>query len=151
MSGPRTKRQEAPQCLLCKARIEESTASGLWLHAEPSVCEAKITDRYGVSLDERYELIDGEIFEKDLASEAPSFALSLDNATKAEEASAPEDRADFKIHLPVISGGFASTNSGLNFSLSIPNFTNHEEAIGRLFKKYDVEKLGGASGDHGWS
>lgn len=132
-------------CILCKSLIEESTAPGLWIHGISIICAVKITDKFGVSLDDKYEVVDGEIYERDLPTITPStfkFELEFDKSIE------PEGR----IRLPVLNDNVIKfNNADLDFSIELPNYTNHDDAINEMFNEFKVEKLGGASGDLGWS
>lgn len=151
MSAKAAKKQEsspAVTCILCKAPLEESTARGLLLHEETKLCEVRITDKFGISLDDKYEIIDGEIYERQLPlfpndpiASKPTLLWDADEPKKEEKALKLED---FKIHLPIAGGKGSSL-------IEIPTFKNHEEAINSLFEEHGQDKLGGASGDLGWS
>lgn len=148
MSGSTSKKKAAPLCVLCQQAIEPSTAPGLWLHVTASTCGNVITDGFGVSLDETYELIDGEIFERDLVIADPPKAPDQ----PPEKVEVALDGGTFKLHLPVVSDVVLPKNfADFNLSVALTTYTNHEEAINMMFDDFKVPKLGGASGDLGWS
>ncbi len=137
-------------CILCKATLEESTARGLLIHEESKACDVRITDKFGISLDDKYEIIEGEIYERQLPLfpndpiASKPLLWSEDPATEPKTEDVKID--DFKIHLPLVGTGGKS----IGF-MELPSFKNHEEGINALFEEYGQEKLGGASGDLGWS
>lgn len=49
-------------CLLCSREVEESTANGLFFHAETDECLVRVTDRWGISLDHKFEVVGSEIY-----------------------------------------------------------------------------------------
>jgi len=75
MSGNRVKKGQLV-CLLCRAPLVESTAAGLWLHPESTICQVRVTDADGLSLDEQYEVVDDVIYERETPT-TPTTAMTL--------------------------------------------------------------------------
>ncbi len=51
-------------CLLCKRPLENTSDAGFYLHEEAEDCLVRVTDQFGVSLDDKYEVRDAEIFDR---------------------------------------------------------------------------------------
>lgn len=63
-------------CLLCAAQLDESTVGNLWLHPQSDTCGVRVADAYGVSLDDKYDVEDGVIYET--VAETPQAAEVAD-------------------------------------------------------------------------
>lgn len=101
-------------CILCGTKLSPTTADGILLHHKISNqsigCQVVLTDELGVSIDDRYELIAGTIYER--------------------EEPAPPDP---------------------DVIVAFEQYTPFEKALEAVFAHFGVERLGGASGDRGWS
>lgn len=101
---------KSPRCILCGALLGITGVEGILLHPSAAHCRAVLTDEKGVSVDDQYELIAGEIFERQDAPEPDPDVLMI-----------------------------------------FEQFTPAERALLAIFDHYKVPRLGGASGDKGWS
>lgn len=129
-SGARKKKESVPACILCKTELTVCSLEvlpergGLWNHAASDLCGVRLTDAYGVSLDDRFTVEnDGSVFERE-DYQATDDLITL--PTKKHPSFKP-------------------------FVLDFPTFNPHEEALTEMFEHFKAPKLGGASGDSGWS
>jgi len=118
-----------PTCLLCGAALE-AYGEGLHLHPDSALCAVVVTDRFGRCVDDRFEFVDGEIYERDGAPLiVPSTLIQPIDVLPKQKAATKE------------------------FSIDIAEdrFMRVEPAVELCFREVGLEKLGGASGDYGWS
>lgn len=59
-----------PSCLLCQRPLDRTTTPDLFLHPEADDCLVRVTDRFGVSADDTYQVTDGEISAQEPTPEA---------------------------------------------------------------------------------
>lgn len=134
-------------CLLCKSPLVESTAFGLWLHPPVAGCTVAVTDSDGVSVDEQYEVVDGVIYEREVETETLGLGQSLGlDLLGLGEPTATESPLGL---VPV--GALTRRNASADFTIEFQRFYSHDKAINELFEQFGQPKLGGASGDLGWS
>jgi hypothetical protein len=118
-----------PLCFRCKSPVETTTDPAIFVHPKTDACSVAVTDKAGVSLDDIYEVQEGEVFAKDV----------------------PKKKHDeLNIEIPALAEARAETVERV-FLFEFPNYRNHEEAINELFSEANAPRLGGASGDLGWS
>ena len=57
------------ECLLCKRELAETTDPRLRLHEEAEDCLVRVTDSWGISVDDRYDVVGDDIFHRDAVEE----------------------------------------------------------------------------------
>jgi hypothetical protein len=63
------------KCLLCGGALLASPYATLWLHPQSDTCTVAVTDGIGISVDDTYEVIDGQVYGRDgTPSEASAIA-----------------------------------------------------------------------------
>ena len=50
-----------PVCILCSAKLERTGVEYLWMHKPSTECKVVLTDCFGVSADDDFELKGGQI------------------------------------------------------------------------------------------
>ena len=60
-------------CLLCHRELVASTTPEFFIHDEDEYCLVRVADRFGVSLDDDYEVSGDEIFPKHASETADDF------------------------------------------------------------------------------
>lgn len=97
-------------CFLCGVKLDATSVEFIRLHPPSTTCDVVLADPCGLSLDDSYELIAGQIFER-----------------VAEQPKDPDVLVAFEQFLPT------------------------EQVTAAMFDHFGVPRLGGASGDLGWS
>lgn len=114
------------RCLLCGDKLAASSVTWLWLHPASEVCSVKLADDLGVCVDDRYELADdGQIYER--------------------EATADQQLATMLGQTPQL-----DPNLGEVTFIEKP-YVASDYVAQQIFDNAGVPRLGGASGDRGWS
>lgn len=154
MLGRPTKAQGLA-CLLCKASLAATDEAAIWLHPSSPACSVQVTDADGVSQDDRYEVVDDVVYEKEMPAgdvdivdrtqndEVPSLQLPSDWFISEDSLKRPRRRPTKK-----------PDQVDLDWSLdlaALPSFYPYEQALEEMFAEFKVPRLGGASGDLGWS
>lgn len=121
-------RSKKQRCILCGVTLARASVEGFWLHPEVDTCNVRIADVDGVSVDDNYVVEDGVIYEL-----APADAAPVDP---------PPAEAGVELPADLIMLDGSDTPSP---------FVSAEWALEEIFARYSVPRLGGASGDFGWS
>lgn len=113
-------------CLLCGTAVTPTAYEGLFLHAPEAGCGVRVTNHLGLSIDDLYEVVDGEIF---------TLSRSVEDVEVSAMAIAPM----------VIDGATAGDGGATTGFVSI------DVASRRLFDNVGLPFPGGMSGLKGWS
>lgn len=108
MSG---KQGKGPRCFLCQAPLAATTLDGVLVHPTSEKCTVQLTELTGISVDDQYELLAGQIYLRDDGEAQPD----------------PDVIVAFE------------------------QWTPTDKATEAMFDAHKVPRLGGASGDKGWS
>lgn len=117
----------APPCILCKTRLLPADIEGFFLHPDVGdKCGVVVTDRLGMSVDDKYEWADDKVW------------------ARAEEAPSPN---------PIEFGGAMFTVDGIPMGGTDGGsaFLGIDAAAKLLFEAANQPYLGGSSGPRGWS
>lgn len=114
------------KCVLCGTALSPSPYEGIFIHSETPACQVAVADHLGISIDETYELVNGEVFAR--AADDP-----------------PADNALVEF------GGTVFTVNGQPIITNEAAFYSTESAAKKMFEAADKPYLGGASGLRGWS
>lgn len=125
MAPSRARKASRPSCILCGAVGSALDSHGLYEHPLVDGCTVRLFESDGTCADERFELEDGVLYAID---DAPPL-VGESTATA-----------------PVPSPGAVA-----NVFFSEPTYVNTDEALGTVFAAVGLQRLGGASGDRGWS
>jgi len=167
------------QCVVCGDTCYQTGADGIFAHVEGATCVAILVDDQGASLDRQYYIAnDGLIYEMEIPAEVsleappvpvqdvvaetdePDYGSELPvlpeappprktRKRKAVVATAPVEEGPL---LPLIPGAQVKDDG----ELWIPTDRDSsivplDDGLKQVFEKYKVDRLGGASGDLGWS
>lgn len=128
----RTKKRK---CILCGGTLAPASVEGFYLHEVVETCGVRVADADGVSLDDTHVVEDGVVYE-----------LAVEGADVVEEPAAvePSTYDGLALVVPVdlmSSAGVVETEP----------YVSVEWALQAIFDAAGVPRLGGASGDQGWS
>ncbi len=121
----RQRGSKKPKCVLCGAALVDSSTDGFLLHTDVAGCEVVITDRLGVCVDDVYELIDGQVYERLVMAVTTPAPVDFSGVVYSDG-------------VPV-AGHDASA------------FLSADAGARRLFDSINRPYLGGSSGSRGWS
>lgn len=126
-------KNRSKSCPLCAAVLVPSPVEGILRHPASEICQVVLTDRDGISIDEHYVVEDDVIYE--LVPEGEAVAPDAD-AQLAAMLAQTELR-----------------NLGAGDLILIPEspHVSTEWALEEIFARAGAPRLGGASGDRGWS
>jgi hypothetical protein len=130
-------KNRSKSCPLCGAVLAVTPVAGILRHPASETCQVVLTDADGISIDESYVVEDDVIYEllPDGVEVAPDPSAQL--AAKLQAARAAQEL----------------TGLGAGDLVLIPEspYISTEWALEEIFKAAGVPRLGGASGDRGWS
>lgn len=138
-------RRKGPICVLCDSKLEPSPLEGVLAHPVVTFCSVRLTDDVGISIDEIYELgDDGVVYELLSEEEAAKRDAETAEAMVFAEPSATPVEVSIDDLLGI----------GSDFVIMLDEkspYLSAEAALSRIFTEAGVPRLGGASGDRGWS
>jgi hypothetical protein len=109
------------ECLLCKRSLTETSAPNLFLHEEAEDCLVRVTDSWGISRDDDYEVIGDDVYVRDSGESTPPPIAYNDDDDAIEIAQFyPIEQAIprvFKEHGLMHLGGRSSGSGWSNISL----------------------------------
>jgi hypothetical protein len=111
------------RCVLCSSTLAYSAVEGILLHPESTLCAVALTDLDGLSIDDAYELDAGVIYVLN-AEPTPPPMIEIVPGFDLSEVIGRTDESPY---------------------------TSVEWALEQIFADAGVPRLGGASGDRGWS
>lgn len=127
-STSRARKASRPSCLLCSAVGIPVGSHGLYEHPVSDACSVCLFEADGTCVDDRFELDNGTLYQLGDTAAPEAHAVSPQQTESGSSASTP----------------------GLVF-FTTPSYRNVDEALGEIFVAAGLERLGGASGDRGWS
>lgn len=117
---------KGPVCALCQAALVASPYPDLFLHTDSPGCSVVLTDALGVCVDDTYELVDGEIYQREAPVAAPNVPVSFGGA----------------MFIDGVAVSATPEGSG---------YVAVDFATRKLFESINKPVLGGSSGARGWS
>lgn len=170
---PITSATPTAQCVVCGATCDQTGAEGIFEHPLGATCVAILVDDNGESLDRQYYIADdGMIYEMaspadeqppvptdDVVGETPeeSYEDELPVLPDAPPPPKPRKRktqpAVTPAPAPALPAGATVTDDGMLMipTERDPSILALDVGLLKVFEKYGVPRLGGASGDLGWS
>jgi hypothetical protein len=161
------------QCVVCGAVCDQTGAEGIFEHPQGATCVAILVDENGESLDRQYFIADdGMIYEitppaeeqppvptDDVIGETPEESYEDDQLPVLPDAPPPpksrkrKAAAPTPAPAPALPAGASVTDAGMLMipTERDPNILALDEGLLKVFDKYQLPRLGGASGDLGWS
>lgn len=116
------------RCILCGVTLTAAPVEGFWLHEESEGCGVRVADKDGVSLDDDYFVEAGDVYDRNPPLEEP----------------ATPEPAMFDVDATVDMSNVIDLNPA-------SAHVSAEWALEAIFQAAGVPRLGGASGDRGWS
>lgn len=66
------------KCFLCGGALTASPYAGFWLHPQSETCAVTVTDSLGLSVDDAFEVVDGQVYSREVAVEAAAVGVPGD-------------------------------------------------------------------------